>query len=184
MKIAMLTERFHPFIGGVESHVLGLANHMAAAGLRPVVVTREPAAPEGEQRMPGRPLVPVVRIAGPRVVAGALKEIRPDIVHLHGGRVPLSAAGALACESMNIPYVITPHCFYPPKSIWDRVRKAAYDRIVVRSMLRKARAVIALTQVDRKDALGHGARARSLVVIPNSVDIEAIRGGQTSVPDS
>jgi glycosyltransferase involved in cell wall biosynthesis len=174
VRVVLISERFSPSIGGVEAHVMAIAKHLAAAGLEPTVVTGERSAGVRSDGNHDKLPYAVRRAIGIPGLVRAFRSASPQIVHLHGGRAPLAARAALVCRWMSIPFVITPHCFYPPKSGWDRLRKALYDRAVLGPILRRSRAVIALTQVDRRDAVDRGAREESVIEIPNCVDIDLL----------
>ncbi len=91
MRIALVTDWFHPRVGGIEMHVLRLARRLRERGLDVTVVTPWP----GLDRVEGIPVerlrLRLVRGLGvslsplglARTVGGALREGRYELVHAH-----------------------------------------------------------------------------------------------------
>jgi glycosyltransferase involved in cell wall biosynthesis len=172
MHVVMVNRNFYPFLGGVEFHVLNLAQELLAAGDRVTVVT---------QRLPDRPAaedfrgVRVCRMSS-WVSRRALGALRPDIVHVHMPRNILAWRALEAARGCGVPSVFTPHCFYPPRVAWHRFAKPLADRTVTRRMLRLADATIALTPNDLADATARGLTPERAHVIPNSVRLAEFEG--------
>ena len=186
MRIVQITERFYPHIGGVESHVLSLARVLQKKEIESVVVTRNQQKADGgacgsTSQVRG---IAVVQIRGIRDLRRALDQLRPALVHLHGARAKLTAEAGLLCRALKLPYVVTPHCFYPPRNAFDRARKAFYDWSLLSGILRRAGSVICLTDVDRRDAVQRGARLDRTCTLPNAVDLDAFAVSiETDAPD-
>jgi len=97
-----------------------------------------------------------------------LRQIRPDVLHLHGSRAGLF--GAMAAWRTGIgPTIYTAHAFSfhrlgPPGTRWlfarlERLTCARVDR------------VICLTHADLAAAAQHGIPARHFAVVPNGIDV-------------
>ena len=111
VKIGIVTESFLPQINGVTNSVLRILEHFRDRGHEVVVVHRAdgPAEYAGAPvvRVPAVPL-PVYRsfpIALPTgQVENALRDFRPDVVHLASPRV-LGSIGAIAAQRLDAPAV-------------------------------------------------------------------------------
>src|SRR5260370_32887546 len=111
VKIGIVTESFLPQINGVTNSVLRILEHFRDRGHDAMVVAPGdgPAEYAGASvvRVPAVPL-PVYRsfpIALPtRQVEHALREYRPDIVHL-ASPTGLGGMGAVAAQALGVPAV-------------------------------------------------------------------------------
>lgn len=91
LRITHVCRTFAPAIGGLEASVSGLAGALRDRGHHVRVVTLDPLDP-GDRGPPGLRGVEVVRLPrlGPRRyptglgLVGAVREGRPDLVHVHG----------------------------------------------------------------------------------------------------
>lgn len=127
MRIVHISDCFAPRVGGIETQVGDLAAHQARAG-HDVHVLTATAAPAGTPDRYGDVTrtvdgVTVHRIAsrvvaglpvhprGRRLLARALEELKPDVVHVQAGVVsPFAFQGAKAARAANLPLAITWHC--------------------------------------------------------------------------
>lgn len=92
---------------------------------------------------------------------------RPDVVHLHSVFIPANNLVAWAVEA---PYAVSVHGAYDPVALRrSPIRKATYRSLVDRWMLRRARLVCALTEVEAGQLRAAGAGGR-IVVVPNGVE--------------
>ncbi len=115
LRIGLVTHRFAPSTGGVETHVEQLARALARAGQRPQVFTHDlgHGAPpvsrhEGVTVRRYRRLVRWDHgsISPPLLFALRRGRIPLDVVHVHSYHDPVSA---LAAGSWSGPLVVTPH---------------------------------------------------------------------------
>jgi glycosyltransferase involved in cell wall biosynthesis len=123
-----------------------------------------------------------VQVLGPMGVGAPIRllrvfrDLRPDLLHLHGSRAGL--VGTLAAVRAGIrPIVYTAHAFafkrrLSPPLRWlvlqaDRFTCCVADRI------------ICLTAADRQAAIAHGLGAARYAVIPNGVAVSAFTGHTT-----
>lgn len=112
----MVTSRFPPYIGGIETHVREVAPRLARLGLDVEVLTTDPS---GE--LPQREVVdgvPVWRIpAYPRdrdyyFAPGILRHLQPgryDLVHLQGYHTLVAPLTMVAAYRARTPYVVSFH---------------------------------------------------------------------------
>ncbi len=121
MKLAIVSDWYHPRVGGIELHLHDLARRLVGAGHDVVVITPTP----GPDVVDG---VRVRRITAPRAphfgflctpggiraVGDALGDERPDAVHCHVSIVsPASLGGATHAHRLGLPTVISFHSVVP-----------------------------------------------------------------------
>lgn len=190
VKVTHVVQRFHPEVGGAETHVRALARHQAKRGHDVTVVTSQPvhrAAPV-EERLEGYRVLrlPVRRFKGDYLfppwltMAGATDALAadpPDLFHAHSYRFHTLEAAAEASRRTGRPFVVTAHGFYPPENAlvaWSRRR---YDAARGGPALRAASRCVAVTghEVAHYEALG--VPRDRIDVVPNGIDRDALEPG-------
>lgn len=130
MRIAQVSDWFHPRVGGIERHVKGLAPRLRARGVDTVVVTPW----DGPDEVDGTPVrrlelvpMPGLRVSlSPRLFPAVEEAIGSggyDLVHSHmslGSSVAIAALRAAA--RLGIPALATFHSVF---GSWRRVHVAA-----------------------------------------------------------
>ena len=124
-----MSDCFLPRLGGIEIQLAELARMQRDAGHDVTVVTATP----DRSGVCARPAVPVHRIVAPvpfelplhprtgHHVGALLRELRPDVVHVHVGAIsPFAWAAVRQAALLQLPTVVTVH------SLWDRGTSAAY----------------------------------------------------------
>lgn len=116
LRVLQVTPRFHPHIGGIETHVLEVSRRLQDEGLRPSVLTTVTTeAPPGRDRVER---LPVHRFqAWPRSrdycfapgIVDAVATSGADVVHIQGIHTFVPALGMLGARRGGIPYVVTFH---------------------------------------------------------------------------
>lgn len=139
MRIVHVSDCFAPRVGGIETQVGDLAAHQVAAGHEVHVLTATaegdgaappPLAPGGSpvhtawgerevlatgvvvHRITSRVTrgLPVT-VNGSSRIAHALRDLRPDVVHVQAGMVsPFAFQGASVARRLRLPLAITWHC--------------------------------------------------------------------------
>ncbi|MEZ2121724.1 glycosyltransferase family 4 protein [Corynebacterium sp. CCM 9203] len=114
LRIAVVAESFLPNVNGVSNSVLRILEHLAGQGHQALVIA--PGARDFEEEVVSYAGFPVVRVPTVMIplinslpvgvpvplVLRALREFRPDVIHLASPYV-LGAAGALAARNLGIP---------------------------------------------------------------------------------
>ncbi len=110
----------------------------------------------------------------------ALEELAGDaeVIHIHGHRHRLETAAAAFARKRNIPYVITANGT-APRIERKRGIKMALDGVVFNKALKRASAVIAVSNSEVEQYLQRGVSREKINVIPNGLDIEAF----ASIPE-
>jgi glycosyltransferase involved in cell wall biosynthesis len=114
MRIAIITQRYYPYIGGIERQVGMLAPVLKAHGHEVHILTRRYSGLAPFEMVEG---IPVHRlpIPGPKAVASLaftlnalslLRRLRPDVIHAHELFSPGTTAVA-AKRIFNVPIVVT-----------------------------------------------------------------------------
>lgn len=123
MRIVHVSDCFAPRTGGIETQVGDLARHQAAAG-HDVHVLTATLGEAGERggvvdlvdgvhvhrlgaRLPFD--LPVNPVRGPALIRGALRDVQPDVVHVHAGVVSPFAFDGVRVAA-GLPTAITWHC--------------------------------------------------------------------------
>jgi glycosyltransferase involved in cell wall biosynthesis len=186
MRIVHVVQRFHPEIGGAETHVRALAREQARRGDEVTVAT---SGATGGEAMEGYRVerFPVARrfrgdyLFPPwlplRGLEGFLAASGADVLHAHGYRFATIEAAAAASRRARIPLVVTAHGFYPPESPLVALARWRYDRARGRAALARAARCVAVTghEVAHYGALG--VPADRVEVVPNGVDEAAFVPG-------
>jgi phosphatidylinositol alpha-mannosyltransferase len=176
MRVALVTEYYHPHLGGVTEHVQALKRDLARRGHRAIVVTarmRGQDPDEPDVRRVGHSQVVFSNGAFARVALGwglasrleaLFRAERIDVVHLHGPLAPtLGLVAQTAADHLGIPVVGTFHSWFP-RSVGYSVFRSPLQRRLTRMA---ARIAVSPTVVD---ALSRYFAA-DFDVIPNGVDV-------------
>ncbi len=196
LRIGLVTHRFAPSTGGVETHVEQLARALARAGHRPEVFTHDLG--HGAPSIERHGGVTVRRF--PRLVAwehgsispallGALRRgrIPLDLVHVHSYHDPVSV---LAAAAWSGPLVVTPHYHRSSADAGRDLMHRVYRPLAGRAYAR-ADAAIAVSAAERSTFVADFAGlADRTTVIGNGLDTDrftsatadpALRGDRTIV---
>jgi phosphatidylinositol alpha-mannosyltransferase len=174
MRVAIVSPYDLDVAGGVQSHTLALATALRAQGDEVTVIGPGSSGPGrmgvgGSLRVPANgsraPIALMPAVVGR--VRGALRAVRPDVVHVHEPLVPL--VGPAASLSGVAPVVLTFHAYAEGGSLARLVRAA---RPLGRRIVGAASAMTAVSAV----AAGFHARAlgldpSDLRIVPNGVDV-------------
>jgi phosphatidylinositol alpha-mannosyltransferase len=176
MRIALVTEYYHPHVGGVTEHVENLATELSRTGHDAVVITSNmPGQNEDDPRVRrvGRSRVVYANGSFSRITTGLgigrqleqlLRDESPDLVHVHGGLTPvLGLMAPRAARRVGVPVVATYHSWVP-RSLGYRLFRGPLQR-----HLDGIAANIAVSQ-PVIDALSRYFRA-DWRIIPNGVDV-------------
>ncbi len=116
LRIAMVSARFQPLVGGTETHVYEVGRRLAARGHEVAVLTTDPG-----DDVPSREIIDGVRVIRvPTLLSNLDLYIAPqiydfvtardwDVVHCQGYHTFVAPAAMLAARQHDIPYVVTFH---------------------------------------------------------------------------
>ena len=175
MRIVQVCPWFHPYVGGVETHVATLSAELVRRGHDVTVLTsrRDRTLPEREdwegihvRRVKTRavwirtPIAPATK--------AAVASLEADVVHAHSPPPVTSYYAAKASARRNVPFVITYHCDVEIPSLFGPLIVSAYRHTLEHATIVRATKIIVTTST-------YAATSRAVwrynpVVIPNAVD--------------
>lgn len=181
MNILLMTRRFPPAPGGVESQVSQIAYRLAKRGHRVRVYASDLYSDIPLRRLPrgndhnargieisrhmGVP-VPGRMSKGtsfaPTLLLAILKMNSPDLVHCHGFNLLTVSASFLMQGVRKCKVICTPH-----------VDPSLLSGNLSAFVMRRFDGLVALTQIERKRMLELGVDRSKIRVIPNGVDMDA-----------
>lgn len=178
-RIVMVTPRFPPYRGGVESHTAEVSRRVAADKRFEVAVL----ATDLEGRSSPSERVGDVDVtlmpAGPKssdlyFVPGLQRRIveqRPDLVHVQGYHTLLAPMAMLAARRARIPYMITLHSGGHSSRLRTAIRPIQIR--LLRPLLRQSRRIIAVSKFEAElFADRYGVGDSRIVTIPNGADLD------------
>jgi len=174
MRVVLVTEWFPPDIGGVAAHVRDLASTLSFRGHEVWVITRK----KDRRRLWPFELIELeytdylktlYSIPGNGPLKKLLKELNPDVVHIHHAFTPISLAFTLISTFDGYPTVLTNHSAYLYD--YDTLLKAiGYVAFPVRKVLGRVNKIIAVSEVAAK-FIKSFVPSVPTEVIPNGVDV-------------
>lgn len=181
MRIALVTGRYYPFIGGVETHVQEIANHLVKRGanLEVEVLTTDPSG-----KLPKNDFVNGVEVRrfkswAPNEAYFFSRSLRKylmensesfDIVHAHGYHsfVPLYAAQAKSRNKL----IFTPHYHGGGHTFFRSLLHKPY-RLLGKKIFKEADKVICVSKCEKDLVLKHfGVDEKKIEMIPNGINLE------------
>lgn len=179
MRVALVTPRFPPAVGGVERYVAWLAEALLRAGHEPTVITSGTTrrTVRGEHPGPAGRTVPVIRLgtwatvsntplspAWPWQLRGLLRELQPEVVNAHA---PVPGLADLAAFTSTAPVVLTYHA----GSLVKGGHRAdpllrVYERRVLPRVFARCAALVSVSPVALTHHGGHST------LVPPGVDVE------------
>jgi glycosyltransferase involved in cell wall biosynthesis len=180
-KVAMVSQKYLPFIGGAERQIERLSPLLSERGVEVTVVTRSlPDTPRRERigalEVVRVPLAPTKPGASLSYTAGGFAEVarlRPDVVHVHGLLSP-ATIGLLAAATLGVP-VVAKVLSSGPRGCLHSLTQRPLGRARVRAIGERFDAVITLAEASDRELAEAGVPPRRLVRIPNGVDTTAFR---------
>ena len=98
-----------------------------------------------------------------------------DVAHVHGHHHLPGAIAAAELRRARVPYLVEPNGTAPLGSR-RRLAKALFDASLGRGVLRGARAVIAVSEAERRQLEAQGIAPERLCVLPNPLDLDEFEG--------
>jgi glycogen synthase len=177
MRVLMVTPRFWPHVGGVETHVHQVGRRLVRAGVDLTVLATDPdgtlasdAVLDGidVRRVPAYPHGTDLHLA-PGII-GPIAGGEWDIVHVQGYHTLLAPLAMLAARLAGRPYVVTLHS--GGHSSGRRTLVRPLHQLALRPLLMGARRLVAVSAFEaglfrRRLRLS----SRRLVVIPNGSEL-------------
>ncbi len=183
MRFAFIVNNYPPRVGGVESHVHSLVQHLVARGDDAVVITLSESA--GLEREDGIDVIRLrehLRVADvlgfpapgtARRIARILRERNVDVVSIHTRFFPMSWVGLRSARRAGLPVIHTEHGsdHVVSDSLLIRAASRFVDFTVGRAILRQADDVVGVS--ERVTAFVHRLSGRRAEVFYNAIDASA-----------
>ncbi|MBP5395347.1 MAG: glycosyltransferase [Candidatus Methanomethylophilaceae archaeon] len=186
MRIAFVTDSYHPTIDGVVTIVDIIRDSLVKLGHEVFIVAPDPGE---KDRIEGVYYFPAIRYRAyegyflpifPSNKIEILEKINPDVIHVYGIAL-MALKGYIAAYTLKKPYVITMttmvtdtlEYYLPIKLPVDIVEKFAW--IYIRQILNHSSAVITHTQPIMDELKAHGITPRDERIIPAGIDIGTFR---------
>ncbi len=183
----MVTARFAPSSGGIETHVREVSHRLAALGLDMTVLTTDVTG-----RSPASEQMDGVRVRRVRAwpaqgeyffapgLHRPLSRGRFDLVHCQGYATLVAPLAMLAAQRARIPYVVTLHSGGHSSRIRNAVRPIQWA--VLRPLLVRSARLVAVSRFEESFFRARlGLSASRFVVIPNGGDLPPSTGTRTAV---
>jgi glycosyltransferase involved in cell wall biosynthesis len=150
----MVTPRFPPYVGGVETHVREVATRLAHLGVEVEVLTTDP-----DGLLPRRDAVDGIRVRRvPAYPAGrdyhlapgifsAIRRDHHDVVHVQGIHTAVAPIAMFAAVIGGRPFVVTFHTGGHRSSVRNRLRGLQWRLLT--PLLRRAFALVAVSEFER-----------------------------------
>lgn len=176
LRVLLVTPRFQPFTGGVETHVREIARRLRERGVEPTVLTTDPSGtlPPVEDMTS----FTVLRVrAYPKhadyywspEIYRQIARGGWDVVHCQGIHTFVPVHAMLAAARHRIPFIVTFHTGGHPSPIRSRLRMLQWRLLT--PLLRRAARLIAVSDFERQLFGRLPGLASRLTVIPNGADL-------------
>jgi glycosyltransferase involved in cell wall biosynthesis len=186
MRVALFTNNYEPFCGGVTISVETLRRGLEVRGHEPwVFAPRFPGTRDGRPRVVRYPSIPAATypefpLAVPfsPAIAGRVRALGVDVFHAHHPFL-LGPAAARLARRLGRPLVFTYHTRYEKYAHYVPFSRAVVERAAIALSARfaaRADAVIAPSAVVRDELVRRGVRG-PVAVVPTGVDLERFRPG-------
>jgi glycosyltransferase involved in cell wall biosynthesis len=184
LRVALCTDYFYPSIGGVQSHVAGLASELERRGHEVAILARQVRidllngfllTSQSRKKViyvePIFPLPIILVPPKPAKIREVISRGRFDIVHAHHAFTPTSLLSISSAEKLRVPSILTNHTIFlvsDVKHIWVPTSYILYP---YRRYINKASLITAVSEAAAK-FIEHFAKGKEIVVVPNGVDVE------------
>jgi 1,2-diacylglycerol 3-alpha-glucosyltransferase len=190
MKIAAVTDSYHPTSDGVVVAVDTYTKALKTVGIESEIVAPDPGSEKdriegvryfrsvGFKSYPGY-FIPIF----PSNKVQVFREINPDVVHIHGITV-MALKGLIAAHHLKIPVVVTFHTmvgdtmkYYSPVKIpQETAEKLVWKYIGY--FTRWVDAIVAPSQAVANELKANGIKTEDIRVIPTPIDTSRFSPGE------
>ncbi len=173
MKIAICSDYFYPKIGGITTHIEGLANSLEKKGHEVIIITKKARF---DDTLHGLKVIRINSIFStsqtldiPKIneLEEILKKIKPDIIHAHHAFSPISLLSISLGRKLGIKTVLTNHSIqfmYDFDYLWA---PSSYILFPYRKYINEADSIIAVSN-SAKQFISYFTN-KEVKVIPNGI---------------
>lgn len=188
MRIAMMTDSWFPTRDGVVTSITIIKESLEALGHEVFIVA---PGPEKEHRQDGVYYFPAVRYRSydgyylpilPSNKMEILKEINPDVIHIHGVAT-MAIRGLICAHELGIPTVMTFHTMVDDAALYYspiKLPPETMQKLVwfyLKQILKRIDVVVTPTACIGKEIESHGAVCRNIMAIPTGTNVSVFRPG-------
>jgi glycosyltransferase involved in cell wall biosynthesis len=182
----MVTPRYIPYAGGVESHVHEVARRLARQGLEVTVLTTDPSG-----QLPCEETREDVNIRRVRAwpaqrdyyfapeMSSIIKKGAWDVIHVQSYHTLVAPLAMWTSWRARLPYVVTFHGGGHSSRMRNALRGVQWA--LLQPLLARAARLIAIAEFELDFWGARGLPADRFVVIPNGADLPAPRSGMPVV---
>ena len=180
LRLLLVSARYSPYLGGVETHVYEVGRRLAQAGVHVTVLTTDPSG-----RLPTVEESNGIQIQRVRAwptnkdyyFAPAIYRIitrgRWDLVHCQGYHTMVAPLAMLAALRANVPYVVTFHSGGHSSRFRNALR--GLQRMMLRPLLRRAQKLISVAEFEADFFREHlRFPSERFLVIPNGAHLPQV----------
>jgi glycosyltransferase involved in cell wall biosynthesis len=176
VRVLHLSDHYLPVLGGIETHVAGLANRQAARGDEVTVLTSTPSKADEQHADDSGPVT--VRRVRSTFEGYAVDFTKVDVIHVHVSVVaPFSAPLAALAARRGVPTVVTVH------SLWSGLGPVATLAAGLAGLRTAPVIWTAVSRVAADQLTRRLPRATSVHRLSNAVDIAARPRSPVRHPD-
>lgn len=197
MRVVCVTGSHEARHGGIPTVVNQLAKHVGALGLNVEIISvgNSPLPPPAGVKLTN---AAPARLSGAwrwgwdlgRTIRTAAEGPTPSVFHLNGIWQASQWYAARAARRKQIPTVLSPHGQLKPpywgggdRSLFHRLRKGVYWRLVASPAFRSAETIHAIT-LQEKESLSAIFKDQVIALIPNAADLDEIDLALAALPAS
>lgn len=183
MRIAIVTDSFHPTRDGVVACIDVMRSVLVKGGIETAIVAPDPGKGQRDDGIYYFPSIGFKNYPGyyvpifPSNKKEVLQEIAPDVVHIQGVAV-MALKGVIAAHNLGLPVVLTFHTmvgdtmkYYSPIKM---PQKTAENLVwlYLRYLTRWVDAIVAPTESTANELKSRGITVEDIRVIPTPIDTE------------
>lgn len=156
LKIIMVTPRYYPYMGGIETHVYEVGRRLAQKGNRITILTTMPdvalSALPREEESEGMHIIRVRAWPKGRdyylapEIRAIIKQTKWDLVHCQGCHTFVPPLAMVAARETGLPYALTFHTGGHSSGVRNRIRGVQWR--LLRPFLAKASALIGVSHFE------------------------------------
>lgn len=191
LKIIMVTPRYYPYMGGIETHVYEVGRRLAQKGNHITILTTMPdvafSALPREEESEGMHIMRVRAWPKGRdyylapEIRAIIKQTKWDLVHCQGCHTFVPPLAMVAAREAGLPYALTFHTGGHSSSMRNRIRGVQWR--LLRPFLAKASALIGVSHFEA-DYFRNLLRlpAEKFTVISNGSTLPSLPASHTPAP--
>src|SRR5262245_7781519 len=179
MRILMVSARYSPFVGGVETHTHEVGTRMVALGHHVVVLTTDPTGDLSSEEVVDGVRIKRVRAWpknrdyywSPRIYSEIARG-HCDIIHFQGYNTFVAPIGMLAASRGDLPFVLTFHSGGHSSRLRNAIR--GIQHAMLRPLVTRAARLIGVSEFEASFFSNRmGVSRDRFVVIPNGAEMPA-----------